>query len=134
VPAIGQKSHSRFRTVMGTQVRDGLDLHRMHNNGARLLGGDAPVAGAVRAGDHVAFVRVVACCELVFIAFAVSGEEALEFRLELGVLPRSWRQALLSLAGGQCGSDGGVRQPRVEAWSTRVRVARATIGRVSSAR
>ena len=37
-------------------------------------------------------------------------------------------------AGGQYGSDGGVRQPRVEAWSIRVRVARATIGRVSSAR
>jgi hypothetical protein len=45
-----------------------------------------------------------------------------------------WRQALFSLAGGQYGSEGGVRQPRAEAWSIRVRVARATIGRVSSAR
>ena len=45
-----------------------------------------------------------------------------------------WRQALFSLAGGQYGSDGGVRQPRATAWSIRVRVARATIGRVSSAR
>jgi hypothetical protein len=53
---------------------------------------------------------------------------------EVGWLPRSWRQALSSVAGGQYGSEGGVRQPRVEAWSTRVRVARATIGRVSSAR
>ena len=51
-----------------------------------------------------------------------------------GTVRRSWRQALFSLAGGQYGSDGGVRQPRVEAWSIRVRVARATIGRVSSAR
>ena len=43
-------------------------------------------------------------------------------------------QAPLSLAAGQCGSDGGVRQPQVEAWSIRARVARATMGRVSSAR
>ena len=44
------------------------------------------------------------------------------------------RQALFSLAGGQCGSVGGVRQPTADAWSISVRVARATIGRVSSAR
>jgi hypothetical protein len=35
---------------------------------------------------------------------------------------------------GQHGSDGGVRQPTAEAWSIKVLVARATIGRVSSAR
>lgn len=43
-------------------------------------------------------------------------------------------QAVVSLVGGQCGSEGGDRQPELEAWSIRVRVARATIGRVSSAR
>jgi hypothetical protein len=36
--------------------------------------------------------------------------------------------------GGQCGSEGGVRKPRVEAWSIRVRVTRVTIGRLSLAR
>jgi hypothetical protein len=40
----------------------------------------------------------------------------------------------LSPAGGQYGSSGGVRQPHVEAWSIKAWVARATIGRVSSAR
>jgi hypothetical protein len=45
-----------------------------------------------------------------------------------------WRQAHFSLDGGQYGSEGGVRQPRAEAWSIRVWVARATVGRVSSAR
>jgi len=52
------------------------------------------------------------------------------------VLPVAFRfvQALLSLAAGQCGSAGSVRQPRADAWSISVRVARATIGRVSSAR
>ena len=45
-----------------------------------------------------------------------------------------WRQAVYALAGGQNGSEGGVRQPRAEAWSMRVWVARATIGRASSAR
>lgn len=45
-----------------------------------------------------------------------------------------WRQALFSLAGGQYGSEGSVRQPRAEAWSIRVRIARPTIGRVSLAR
>ena len=44
------------------------------------------------------------------------------------------RQVSGSPAGGQYGSEGGVRQPRIEARSIRVWVARATIGRVSSAR
>ena len=39
-----------------------------------------------------------------------------------------------SLAVGQYGSQGAVRQPRTEAWSVRARVARGTIGRASSAR
>jgi hypothetical protein len=41
--------------------------------------------------------------------------------------------ARLSLASGQCGSDGGVRHPQVDAWSIRVWTARATLGRLSSA-
>jgi hypothetical protein len=43
-------------------------------------------------------------------------------------------QTVAALAGGQNGSEGGIRQPAVEAWSISARVARATIGRVSSAR
>jgi hypothetical protein len=69
-------------------------------------------------------------CEATAALTLLPGQEV----AELAWLPRSWGQALFSLAGGQYGSDGGVRQPRVEAWSIRVRVARATIGRVSSAR
>jgi hypothetical protein len=39
-----------------------------------------------------------------------------------------WRQALFSLVGGQCGSEGGVRHPTAEAWSIRVCVGDAYAG------
>ena len=44
------------------------------------------------------------------------------------------RSPLFSLDGSQYGSEGRLRQPTAEAWSIRVRAARATAGRVSSAR
>jgi hypothetical protein len=43
-------------------------------------------------------------------------------------------QTLSSLLGGQCGSAGAVRQPRVEARSVKIWMARVTTGRASSAR
>ena len=106
-----------------------------------LVAGGPPVGpgGIFSLGDPALLVALAKDAAFVDVAVeeipATFHAESIDTHIERSAwLACCWRQALSSLAGGQYGSDGGVRQPRVEAWSTRVRVARATIGRVSSAR